>query len=356
LGLRLYVALNQVDFAAMLRKRGGAGDVTRARNLLTNARSTAAEFGLHDLAVRADDLIARVAPPPLPDRLAAARTGALVGREAELGALEAVWERAKNGTPSAIMLAGELGSGKTRVVAELAARVRTTGAVVLAGGCDDGPGVPFQPFVEALGQALNATADADLEAMLGRLAPELIRLAPEIADRVPEIGEPMRSDPDTERYRLFDAVSSWLRAMTERAPVLLFLDDLQWAARPTVQLLRHVCRLPAPARLLVVGCFRDTELERGHPLNELLGDLHRNEIERLTLTGIDTAQVGSLLEAAAGIPLDDAGRRLASSLHRSTEGNPFFVREVIRHLSESGSIRPACPKAFAVSSRGVSAR
>src|SRR5439155_11081493 len=103
---------------------------------------------------------------------------------------------------------------------------------------------------------------------------ELVRLMPELAERVPGLPAPLRSDPDTERYRLFDAVAAWLAATSADEPVLLVLDDLQWAAKPTLLLLRHVVRAGG-GRVVVLGTYRDTELTHDHPLVELVADLRR---------------------------------------------------------------------------------
>jgi predicted ATPase len=139
-----------------------------------------------------------------------------------------------------VLVAGEPGVGKTRLAAELARIVHDEGAMVLAGRCDDDLGVPYQPFVEALRHFLDHAAG--LPERLGRYAGELARLVPELGERAPGLPPPLRSDPEMERYRLFDAIAAWLTAASNDEPVLLVLDDLQWAARPTLMLLRHVLR------------------------------------------------------------------------------------------------------------------
>src|SRR5581483_66617 len=127
------------------------------------------------------------------------------------------------------------------------------------------------------------------------------------------------------RYRLFDAVAVWLAGISLESPVLLVLDDLQWAAKPTLLLLRHVLRSPEPARFLVLGTYRDSELGRGHPLAELLANLRRDgNLERLSLTGLDQSGVVAFMEQAAGHDLGDEGRLLARAVYEETEGNPFF--------------------------------
>ncbi len=263
-----------------------------------------------------------------------------VGRERELGELTRQWEEASAGQPRLALVAGEPGVGKTRLAGEIAARLHADGATVLAGSCGEDLGVPFQPFVEALRHQIDHTPGEELGGSLGRYPGELVRLMPELAALVPALPPPLRSDPETERYRLFDAVGSWLAHASRAAPVLLVVDDLQWAAKPTLLLLRHVARFPDPVRVLVLGTYRDTEITRRHPLAEAIADFRRlAHFVRLSLGGLDRAGVLAFLAEAAGRSLDaDEDLALAAAIHDETEGNPFFVKELLRHLTETGAL------------------
>src|SRR2546423_15710734 len=139
--------------------------------------------------------------------------------------------------------------------------------MVLAGRCDEDMGVPYQPFVEALRHYV-AHAPAPLH--LGRHAGELARLVPELTELVAGLPELLRSDPETERYRLFDALAGWLADASTETPVLLVLDDLQWAPKPTGLLLRHLLRAPDPAPPLVAATHRAPP--QGAALPDLLPD------------------------------------------------------------------------------------
>ena len=256
-----------------------------------------------------------------------------VGRDEELHRLLRLWEEAMAGERRVAVLAGEPGIGKTRLAVELAGAAGETGGLVLAGRCDEDLGVPYQPFVEALRHYVSHAETR----RLGRYAGELTRLVPEIAQLVASLPEPLSSDPETERYRLFDALAAWLADLSADTPILLLLDDLHWAAKPTLLLLRHVLRSPESLRLLVVVTYRDSEIGRGHPMSEFLAELRRDEgVERLTLSGLDSLGVTAFIEAAAGRLLDDeVAHKLPGVVWRETEGNPFFVEEVLRHLTES---------------------
>jgi class 3 adenylate cyclase/tetratricopeptide (TPR) repeat protein len=261
-----------------------------------------------------------------------------VAREEEMERLEQLWKEAVAGDLRLALLAGEPGVGKTRLAAELAGRIHEQGVTVLAGRCDEDLGVPYQPFVEALRHFVDHVPVEELAGRLGRYGGELVRLVPE-AEGVPGLAPPLQSDPETERYRLFDAVAGWLAAASRDEPILLVLDDIQWAAGPTLLLLRHLMIRRAEAtRLLIVGTYRDTELWHEHPLVEVLADLRRQEgVERFSITGLDQSGVSRIMETRLGRTLADEELPLARAIYQETEGNPFFVREVLRHLAESGA-------------------
>ena len=271
---------------------------------------------------------------PLPRSLRFAPASPFVGRDPEVARLHGLWANA-TGDARAVILAGEPGIGKTRLAGELARTVEQEGAIVLCGRCDDGLAVPYQPFVEALRPVVEAMGPGRLRAELGHLAPDLTRLWPELE----ALGEPFRTDPETGRYRLFEAVTALLEAATREQRALLVLEDLHWAAQPTLLMLRHLMRSERPVGALVVGTCRDCELAPDHPLPRLLADLQRDaSVTNMRLGGLDERAIGALVEGAAGHALDERGRRFARMLQSETGGNPFFVREVLAHLVESGAV------------------
>jgi class 3 adenylate cyclase len=279
---------------------------------------------------------------PLPAPLERPGLHRFVGRHPEQHVLSRAWKEAATGEPRLVLVAGEPGIGKTRLVSELSAILHGEGATVLYGRCHEDLGIPYQPFAEALRTYVLACPGHELRIQLGPLGGELVRLVPGLADRIPGLPEPLRGEPDTERYRLLEAVREFVAGISDTAPVLFVLDDLHWAAKATLVMLLHLVRSVEGARLLVVGTYRDTEVDRGHPLTAVLADLRRETgVERLALGGLHEDEVVDLVEAVAGHALDDEGVAFARAVHAETEGNPFFVGEVVRHMVETGAVAEA---------------
>lgn len=258
------------------------------------------------------------------------------GREEERATIAREWERAVAGETRVVLLAGEPGVGKTRLVAEAVGDLMARGATVIGGRCDELIGAPYQPFAEALRAQLRAHGAAT---ELGPLAGELARLVPDVTEVVPGLRPPLDADPEAERVKLFDGVREWLAASAGEGLVLV-LDDLHWADLGTLLLFRHVVQHDAVPRVLVVGTYRDTDLDRTHPLSSMLADFRRSfDVTRLAIGGLDESGVIDLVTGAAGHALDADGLTLARSLHAETDGNAFFVSEVLRHLGESGVVK-----------------
>jgi hypothetical protein len=276
---------------------------------------------------------------PLPAILRTRSRFPFVGRVAERNALDDAWKRAVAGERQAVLLAGEPGVGKTRLAAETAWAARENGGVILAGRCDEDGGLPYQPFVEALQTFIDHCPDSELVTRLGRFGGDLDRVLPGLAEQVPSLSEPLRADEDTERWRLFDALAAWLGNAGGGQAVVLVLDDLQWADRATLLALRHVLRSDEGLRLLLIGTYRDTDLDRVHPLAEMRADLRRERgVERIDLGGLTADEVRAFLESAGEHDLETRPDELVLALHRDTEGNPFFLEETAVHLVETGVI------------------
>ncbi len=277
---------------------------------------------------------------PLPVRLAHRPGVGVVGREEELASLSAIAKGVASGEGSKVVLvAGEPGQGKTTLVSEIARRAHEEGMTVLLGRCDEEVGSPYRPFHEALTHYVAHAPEDLLRTHVGAHRGELARLIPALQQRLGDLPKPQSTDPDTERYLLYAAAVGLLEQASVQAPVLLVLDDLHWVDKPSLQLLRHVVANTSGARLLIFGTYRDAELSASHPLTEALGGLLREPaVSSLHLKGLDDTGVMAFMEEAAGHGLDDAGMGLAHQVYRETDGNPFFVAEMLRNLAESGTI------------------
>ncbi len=274
---------------------------------------------------------------PLPVALSRPGSFRFVSREEEVDVLTRAWKEAAAGDRRVVLVSGEAGVGKTRLVAEAVRRFHSDGSVVLFGRCEEELGIPYQPFAEALSDYVAAVPLDELRSQLGSLGGELARLAPSLPERITSLAEPLQAEPETERYRLFEAVRELLTAVSDAAPVVLVLDDLQWAARPTLALLVHLVRRAERARLLVVATYRDTDLGRNDPLADVLADLRRSSgTDRLALGGLDQAGAVAFVESLTGHALEDDMLAVTRAVWTETEGNPFFLGEVMRHLVETG--------------------
>lgn len=276
------------------------------------------------------------APAPVNEVPPSLTGGPFVGRHTEIDAMRAAWERACRGRPRAVLIGGEPGIGKTSLCGAFAREAFEAGATVVYGRCDEDLGVAFQPFAEAL-RTLIGTGCVQLADIPN--SGQLVRLVPELRDLVPEVTTVVNADAEADRWALFEAVDALLAAASEHAPVLLVIDDLHWAAKPTLLLLRHLLRTDRVARLLVITTYRDTEAEATKRVNDFAADLRRDALgERLAVTGLDTSDVEALVAVTAGHALDERAVELSGLLRSETGGNPFFIAETLRHLVESGAI------------------
>jgi DNA-binding SARP family transcriptional activator len=276
---------------------------------------------------------------PLPVRFSATDTP-FVAREHERALLDTELKAVRTeGRRRAVLIAGEPGIGKTTLTGHFARAAHDDGAIVLAGHCDEGLGIPYQPWTEALSHLVRHAPESLLQANMAARGRELAHLVPDLAFRA-HTPTPLSRDPEAQRYLLFGAVVDLLERLSQDTPCVLVLDDLHWADRPTLELLRHVIGADASLRLMVIMIHRDTDVPDDHPLVEALAALRREPgVERISLDGLDVDALGELLETSAGHSLDDDGLALRDTLASETDGNPFFVTEVLRHLAETGAIR-----------------
>ncbi len=278
-------------------------------------------------------------PLELPPRLQVPQGVSFVGRADEVEVLIQAWKRAEQGARQVVFIGGEPGVGKTRLATSTALKAHAEGATVLLGTSDEDLAVPYQPFVEALRHYIAACPPDQLAGWLGDRPTELSRLVPELSQRLPGLAAPQAGDPETERYLLFEAVAGWLAAAASACPVVLILDDLHWATKTTLLMLKHILRSAVAMPLLVIGTYRDSDLGRSHPLTEVLADLRRETgVQRLGLRGLGDVEALALVEALAGHQLSGDLLAMARAVKAETDGNPYFMREILENMIESGTL------------------
>jgi class 3 adenylate cyclase/Cdc6-like AAA superfamily ATPase len=272
------------------------------------------------------------------DRLA---LGVFVGREQELARLRKAFDSAVAGHGGLVMLVGEPGIGKTRTTQELETYARMRGAQVLWGRTHEAAGAPpYWPWLQAGEQYALAHAD-DLAEVVGVNMPpgaanELTRIFPWLRGQ-PNIGEPEpQSDPEVSQFRLFDAYASYIRAIAMNAPLVIALDDLHWADKPTLMMLQHIARELSRMPVLIIGNYRDTDINRQSALSETLATLNRETgFERILLRGLTRDEVGAYIRARANV---EPRPEVLNKIFEETEGNAFFLSEVVNLMAQEGTL------------------
>jgi len=325
--LALYRSGRQADALASYRE---------ARRLLTEELGLEPSQTLKELerAILAHD------PALEPPEVAAPEDGtegSFVGRERELGELVRGLEDALDGNGRMFLLSGEPGIGKSRLIEELTRRVRDRGVEVLVGRCWEAGGAPaYWPWVQALRTYVERRDPQTLRAELGWGAADLAQIIPELNDLYRDLPVPPTTDAEGSRFRLFEAVVSFLRAASRTKPLLLVLDDVHAADAPSLFLLQFVAGALGDARLLVVTAYRDVDPSLREPLAGAVAQLRRQPATRsLELTGLAEADVGRFVSLATGL---EPTLNLRTTLHQKTDGNPLFVGEVVRLLTTEDSL------------------
>ncbi|HVA88309.1 MAG TPA: AAA family ATPase [Chloroflexota bacterium] len=270
-------------------------------------------------------------PVPAGGFLGAPPAGPLVGREAEMHRVSAALVASAAGQGRLLLLAGEPGVGKTRLAHEAMLRAEEQGFHILVGRChEQHASLPFFPFTEALSTAL-ALVSPSLRADVPGRFPHLGRLLPDLLPSPPVL------EGEDARPRILHAVTGFLTALAAEAPLVLLLEDLHWSDSAGLELVFYLARQIPGARILLLGTYRDVEVNRRHPLEGVLADLTRERLmEEVELRRLSPTDTGALIGAHFGLPA--VSSELADLIHGRTEGNPFFIEEVLKALVEQGAI------------------
>lgn len=264
--------------------------------------------------------------------------GRLVGRQTELQQLNSLWNRVRQEQAHMALLSGEPGAGKTRLAEEFLVEARLRGSVVLRGGCYEYEAItPYLPLVEALREWVHSQETADLIQILGDTAPELARLAPEIESKLGALPPNPPLSPEEARSRLFDNIARFLQTLAASSSLVLFIDDLHWADTGTLNLLHYLMRRLRHERLFILANYREVELDRTHPLSASLVTWNRERLAtRITLGRFSVEETADMLAALFG--QDVVGKEFTAAIYKETEGNPFFIEEVVKALIDQEQI------------------
>ncbi len=274
------------------------------------------------------------------DPMALLRKLPFVGRAAEYETMLQKLADARNSRGAVVLLAGEPGIGKTRLAEEFCESASGSATVIRGNSYEADVAAPFGPWVEALRSLIEQTPDAHLRDALGPGAPDIAVLMPEIKRRLPDLEDAPRFDPESERARLFQSIGAFLANAAAQKPLVIVLDDLHWCDGPSLALLEQIARRCAQQGIMIVGAYRDVEVYRVHPLARTLAGLRRMEhYQRIAIRGFTQDSLYDLLNAIEPAEeAESAMRALAQVLHAEADGNPFFIREVLNNMIETGTL------------------
>ncbi len=313
----------------VLKDELGVEPLPETQDLFREIEEQASAARFRELARRRRELIQRYPELGAP----------FVGRESECEHLTLAWEAAVRGEGQAFFMGGEAGVGKTRLAQEFIQYVTGQGSLSLAGRCYEVEGrLPYQPWIEILRQAFSQAPLDVVNSISPVWLSEAMKLIPELMARFPDVkpSAPLLS-PEQERNRLFEALSQVFVAISQEKPLVLVLDDLQWAADATLQYVHYFMRKLSKEKILLLGLYRAEEVDEGHLLWELIhGPLQEESVGTLELKTFSDEEVGQLV---SGMLKVDAGpRELAQQLHKRSQGNAFFALELMKSLIESGTL------------------
>ncbi len=265
---------------------------------------------------------------------------AFVGRDYELRVLRGALEQIRDGQGQCVLIAGEPGIGKTRLVEEFARVATERGVQGVWGRCWEGDGAPsLWPWMQILRSLIERCSAEDLTAMLGTGAAVIAQVVPELQQKLSGLSAMPSTNTEDARFRFFDCLTSFLRHLGQHQPLVLCLDDLHWADPSSLSVLQFLIRTLSDMQILVVGTYRDAEVTRTHPLAATLGELARDS-STLTLQGLSEAELAQVVEVTSG---SASTTPALAALYEQTQGNPFFAKEILQLATSSGHPWSAMP-------------
>lgn len=260
----------------------------------------------------------------------------LIGREREMALLAGRLDETIAGRGGLVLIGGEPGAGKTRLGEEALALGHMRGMLPLAGHAYEEHGAPFVTSTEILEQLVRAVPPDNLRNVLGPTAGEIALLLPELRRRLPDIPPAQEVPPEQQQRYLFNALLELTERLAGAVPLVVLLDDMQWADESTMLLLEHLAPHLPRLRVIYIATYRDVQADMGEPFQRALTRLSRlDSVSRIALRDLGLEEVAGLL---ASLGRRDPPAAIVEVIHRETEGNPFFVQSVFRHLAEEGQL------------------
>ncbi len=260
----------------------------------------------------------------------------LVDRVSELGTLKVILERATRGEGNLVFVAGEAGVGKTRLADELGALAREKHVVTLSGRCSRREGkIPYAPWIEMIHEFVRGNPTQLLFKVIGNYGAEVAKLVPEVTTSLGPVNSISSGSVDQDRHRLIDAISQLVVNISQEGPILLIIDDMNWADAGSLDLLLSTARQANNHRMLIAAIYRDVEVEEDSDLFEFLYEVKREKLgENLTLRGFGPEDTGLMIGEILNQKVVD--KELRDLVHAKTAGNPFFIEELLSSLIEQG--------------------
>jgi oligopeptide transport system substrate-binding protein len=262
--------------------------------------------------------------------------GRLVGRTHELENARSLWNRVLSHQGQMLLVSGEPGIGKTRLVREITTQVQISGGTALTGACYAEGGVPYTPFAQILRRAIEIWQD-EIQDMPDFVLVDLLSLLPDLQTRFPDLKLELKfDDPKAEQHRLFENLVLFFTTLSERKPLLLVIEDLHWADSGTLHLLRYLARNTRRSRIMLTSTFRDVIPVEAQVFQEMLLDLRREGLaDQLRLPRLNREQSEEML---GNLFAEEITPEFLDGMYDETEGNPFYIEEVCKALVDSGTL------------------
>jgi serine/threonine protein kinase len=259
--------------------------------------------------------------------------GRMVGREAEFAEAVSLWEQSTAGNGHMLMISGEPGIGKTRLVRELSTYVEISGGTTLTGLCFAEERTPYGPIAQMVQNSLENGHNLELPQSV---MADLLSLSPELRLSFPDVQPNERLDPEAEQQRLFNSIITWFSSLARDRQLMMVVDDIHWADSGSLALLRFLARRLQRRRALIVATYREVELDASLPFQEMLADVNRERLAtRIKLSSLDKTETQELLTTLFS---EEVTSDFLDGIYRETEGNPFFIEEVCKALVDSGKL------------------